>query len=238
MLQLIYARSFLENGGTNRMNVKKNTADRLREIMDARGLKQIDILELCAPICEREGIRIGKNDISQYVSGKVSPRRDKLSVLAEALCVSEVWLMGYGMDAESMGVLPMPKTKRLPLVGTIACGAPILAEENIEETVACPADIDADFCLRCKGDSMREARILDGDIVYIRQQSEVENGQIAAVLVDDEATLKRVYVTPDSIVLQAANPAYPPLVFSGGELESVRIIGKAVGFFSAVRNRI
>ena len=220
------------------MNMKKKTtAERLREIMETRGLKQIDILELCAPICEREGIQLRKNDISQYVSGKVTPRQDKLSVLAEALGVSEVWLMGYGTDAETMGMMPLPKTHRVPLVGTIACGAPILAEENVEEMVACPEGVQADFCLRCKGDSMIDARILDGDIVYIKQQSEVENGQIAAVLVEDEATLKRVYVTSDSIVLQAANPMYAPLVFSGEEMENVRIIGKAVAFFSCVRGR-
>ena len=115
------------------MNMRKRTtADRLREIMQSRGLKQIDILELCAPICEREGIQLKKNDISQYVSGKVAPRQDKLSVLAEALDVSEVWLLGYGADAEDMGLMPIPKTNRIPLVGTIACGAPILAEENID----------------------------------------------------------------------------------------------------------
>ena len=205
--------------------------------MQSRGLKQIDILELCAPICEREGIQLKKNDISQYVSGKVAPRQDKLSVLAEALEVSEVWLLGYGADAEDMGMMPLPKTNRIPLVGTIACGAPILAEENIEETVACPEGVKADFCLRCKGDSMRDARILDGDIVYIRQQSEVENGQIAAVLVEDEATLKRVYLSPDSIVLQAANPAYAPLVYSGEEMANIRILGRAVAFFSAIHGR-
>jgi len=216
---------------------KSTTAERLREIMEARGLKQIDILELCAPICEREGIYIRKNDISQYVSGKVTPRHGKLSVLAEALEVSEVWLMGYESSAENVGILPLPKTELIPLVGTIACGAPILAEENVEDLIACPEGVHADFCLRCKGDSMRDARIMDGDIVYIRQQSEVENGQIAAVLVDDEATLKRVYITPDSIVLQAANPLYPPLVFSGAEMEGVRILGKAVAFFSTVHYR-
>lgn len=217
--------------------IRKTTADRLREIMDSRSLKQIDILELCAPICEREGIQLRKNDISQYVSGKVAPRRDKLSVLAEALGVSEVWLMGYGTEYESFGVMPLPRTELVPLVGTIACGAPILAEENVEEMIACPEGIHADFCLRCKGDSMRDARILDGDIVYIKQQCEVENGQIAAVLIDDEATLKRVYVTAESIVLQAANEAYAPMVYSGNEMENVRILGKAVAFFSCVRGR-
>lgn len=214
---------------------KKTTADRLREVMEMRGLKQIDILALCAPISEREGIALRKNDISQYVSGKVTPRRDKLSVLAEALGVSEVWLMGYGDPTESGDVLPIPKVRRLPLLGTIACGAPILAEENVEDTVSCPEGIDADFCLRCKGDSMRDARIFDGDIVYIKRQSRVDNGQIAAVLIGDEATLKRVYISPEELVLQAANERYAPLVFRGAELEGVRILGRAVAFFSHVR---
>ena len=218
------------------MKLKKNktTADRLREIMFSRGIKQIDILEMCAPISAREGVPIRKNDISQYVSGKVAPRQDKLSVLAEALGVSEVWLMGYGDEEDGGGVTSLPKLRRIPIVGTIACGQPIFADENMEDTVACPEGIDADFCLRCKGDSMRDARIYDGDIVYIKQQSEVDNGQIAAVLIGDEATLKRVYVSPDSLVLQAANERYAPLVFSGSELESVRILGRAVAFFSTV----
>ena len=216
------------------MKKNKTTADRLRELMFSRGIKQIDILELCAPISEREGVPIRKNDISQYVSGKVAPRRDKLAVLAEALNVSEVWLMGYEEDDDGYGVSALPKLRRIPLVGTIACGQPIFADENPEETVACPEGIDADFCLRCKGDSMRDARIFDGDIVYVKQQSEVDNGQIAAVLIGDEATLKRVYVSPDSLVLQAANERYAPLVYSGAELENVRILGRAVAFFSTI----
>ncbi|MBR2459992.1 MAG: repressor LexA [Clostridia bacterium] len=203
--------------------------------MKLRELKQIDILNLCAPLCQRRRIAIRKSDISQYVSGKVVPRRDKLAIIAEALGVNEVWLMGYEVSMTGEEIISAPNVKMLPLVGTIACGIPILADENIEKTVACPENIEADFCLRCKGDSMRDARILDGDIVYIRQQSTVENGQIAAVLIDDEATLKRVYLSPGSLVLQAANSRYAPIVFSGDELERVRILGRAVAFFSDIK---
>lgn len=129
-------------------------------------------------------------------------------------------------------ILPMPATYTVPLLGTIACGEPILAAENIEDNVEIPEHIHADFALRCKGDSMINARIHDGDIVYIRQQPAVNNGEIAAVLIGDEATLKRVYVYEDHVVLQPENPAYAPLVYFKDAMQAVRILGKAVGFTS------
>jgi repressor LexA len=132
-------------------------------------------------------------------------------------------------------ILPMPEMRKIPLLGTIACGAPILAEEHIEEHVDIPKHIHADFALRCKGDSMINARIFDGDIVYIRQQETVENGEIAAVLVDNDATLKRVKIYEDRIVLEPANPLHDPLVFRGEEMNDVHILGKAVAFTSTVR---
>lgn len=129
-------------------------------------------------------------------------------------------------------IMPMPKTYKIPLLGTIACGEPILAAENIEDEVEIPEHIHADFALRCKGDSMINARIHDGDIVYIRQQPAVNNGEIAAVLIGDEATLKRVYVHSDHVVLQPENPSFDPLVYFGEAMEQIRILGKAVGFTS------
>ncbi len=131
-------------------------------------------------------------------------------------------------------IIPFPAMNRVPLVGTIACGTPILATENLDGEVTVPEDINADFALRCKGDSMVEARIMNGDIVYIRQQPTVENGEIAAVLIDDEATLKRVYISNDKVTLVACNSKYQPFVYSGEELNNIRILGKAVGFTSTV----
>ena len=98
-------------------------------------------------------------------------------------------------------IISLPKMNRIPILGTIACGTPILANENLEGETIIPEDIKADFALRCKGDSMIDARIMNGDIVYIRQQPTVENGEIAAVLIDDEATLKRVYISDNNINL-------------------------------------
>lgn len=133
------------------------------------------------------------------------------------------------------GFIPLPSTSKIPLVGTIACGVPILAEENIEGYVDLPDNIRADFALRCKGDSMIGARIKDGDIVYIRTQPVVDNGQIAAVRVGEEATLKRVYIYPNKVILQAENPSFEPLVFINSELDQIDIIGKAVAFTSVIQ---
>lgn len=134
--------------------------------------------------------------------------------------------------------IPLPKTYNVPLVGNIACGQPILAVEDADEVVSVPEDIQADFALRCQGDSMITARIFDGDVVYIKQQPEVETGQIAAVRIGDEATLKKVYYSHDDsrITLRACNPLYPDLVYEGTGLNEIEILGLAVGFFSRVRH--
>ena len=132
-------------------------------------------------------------------------------------------------------IIPLPALRKVPLIGAIACGAPILAEEHIEGHVDIPAQIHADFALICKGDSMINARIFDGDIVYIRQQETVENGEIAAVLIDNEATLKRIRLFDDHIILEPENPMYKPMVYWNEDMNAVRILGKAVAFTSAVR---
>lgn len=140
------------------------------------------------------------------------------------------------VDYDSISnILPIPKTKLVPLVGTIACGTPILAEENIEDYLKADENLPADFALRCKGDSMINSRIYDGDIVYIRKQSDVDDGEIAAVLIGEEATLKKVYKYPNKVVLRASNPIYDDMVYTNEELENVMILGKAVAFLSLVR---
>jgi len=124
----------------------------------------------------------------------------------------------------------LPVTRRhVPLLGAIAAGQPIFAEQAVDD-VACGAAPRCDFALRVKGDSMIGARIHDGDIVFIQRQEDVEDGQIAAVIIDDEATLKRVYHIPNGLQLLSENPKYPPMVFTLAEHGAIRILGRAVGF--------
>ena len=128
------------------------------------------------------------------------------------------------------GFEPLPRMVKKPLIGDIACGEPITAEQNIADYVDVPENIHCDFCLRCHGDSMVDAGIRDNDVVYIRCQPEVEDGEIAAVRIGGEATLKRVYYDGQSLTLMPANSSYRPKTYSGPELENIRIEGKAVGF--------
>ena len=218
-----------------------NTSMRLKEIIARRNIRQVDILNAAKPYCTKFGIKLEKNDLSQYVNGKVEPGQEKLTILGLALDVSEAWLMGYDVPMERnlspqiANIIPMPEMRKIPLLGNIACGAPILADDHIEEYIDIPKHVRADFALSCKGDSMINARIFNGDVVYIRQQETVDNGEIAAVLIDNEATLKRVRLYEDHISLEPENPQYRPIVLWGEEMNTVRILGKAVAFTSAVR---
>ena len=179
--------------------------------------------------------------ITKIEQGKVDLTQSKISAIAKALQTTTMKLMGdeEGDDTPS-NILPLPKTRKIPLLGTIACGEPILATENVAEYVDMDTDVHADFALRCKGDSMINARIFDGDIVYIRKQNSVENGEIAAVLIDgveseSEATLKRFFRENDKIRLSAENPMYADKQYYGEEMNQVRVIGKAVAFLSTVQ---
>lgn len=210
---------------------RSNTSERLKYLMDAKNLKQSDIIERVTAM----GEYISKSALSQYVNGQSTPDQRKLTILSKALDVSEVWLMGYG-DTELRNIKNIvffkPSTKKIPVIGTIAAGEPILAVENIEEYIDLDEKINADFALRVKGDSMVGANIFDGDIVFIRKQSDVDDGEIAAVIIDDSATLKRVFKFENKVVLRAENPKYKPILLNGDK--SVYIVGKAVYKLSAI----
>lgn len=173
-------------------------------------------------------VGVSKQAVSQWEQGLRFPRVGVAQKLADLYNVSLSDLFDIdGTPLPPNGFEVAPTVTR-PIVGTIACGEPILATENIDEYAEVPAGIKCDFLLRCKGDSMTGARIYDGDLVYIRQQPTVEDGEIAAVLIGEEATLKRVRRMGDQVLLLADNPAYMPMVFDGTG-EEMRIIGKAVG---------
>ena len=208
---------------------KSNTSDRLKYYLNINNLKQVDVLNKV----EQAGYYISKSALSQYINGKTSPDQEKLSILSEILKVNETWLMGYDVpmelgfkEAKISNLIPMPElNKKVPLLGEIAAGVPILADENVEMYVELDRTVQADFCLRVKGDSMINANIRENDIVFIRKQSDVDDGDIAAVLIDDEATLKRVYKMGGQVILRAENPKYEPITLNGDK--SVYILGRA-----------
>ena len=180
-------------------------------------------------------MQVSKSTISMYESGERTPTLDTMQRLADLFGVEIDTLCGRTLPTHASNLRPI-KTKRIPLLGEIACGEPIFATQEHEAFVEAGDSIEADFCLTAKGDSMIGARIMDGDVVFIRSQPTVENGEIAAVIIEDEATLKRWYHYPEKgkLVLTPENPAYEPLVFVGEELASVRCLGKAVCFMSTL----
>ena len=129
----------------------------------------------------------------------------------------------------------LPKMREWPVLGATACGKP-LHRELLDETVLAPDDIKADVVFRCVGDSMINARIFDGDAVFIRTQPEVESGQIAVVRIGDEYTLKRVYVHDDYVELRAENPTHKAIVLRGDDLrdDNFEVVGLAVAFLSSL----
>lgn len=172
---------------------------------------------------------INYNTLSSWVQGRAYPRIDKIEIMANYFGVPKSALVER--PKKSTNELPINKIARIPLVGTIAMGTPILADQNIDGYI--PEYFIGDmpegrlFALRCKGHSM-EPTIPDGAIAIVREQSEVEDDEIAAVLIDNEATLKRVRHVGHNVVLEPDNKDFKPIIIDGDK--SVRILGKLIRY--------
>ena len=182
----------------------------------------------------------GRGSIGKLKTKGAMPAADRLLKIANYFGVSMDYL-ATGEDALTRippNVYQIDKQK-IPVLGKIACGNPIYANEERESYVMAGTEIKADFCLIASGNSMINARIYDGDIVFIRKQNIVENGDIAAVMVstEGEVTLKRFFYYPQKslLILKPENPAYEDLIFQGIELDDVHVLGKAIAFQSDVQ---
>lgn len=179
-------------------------------------------------------VGVSKSTVMKWETGYIeNMKRDKIALLAKALKVSPLWVMG--LDDESDYITPI-KIKKVPMLGEIAAGEPIfVAEDRSPYLVSVDDNRQVDFCLKVKGDSMIDARINDGDIVFIRKQPQVENGEIAAVIIDNEVTLKRFYKNNGGVILKPENASYQPRYYTADDFRDIRILGKAVFFQSEVR---
>ena len=186
-------------------------------------------------LAEKLGYK-SKSSINKIELNIQNLTQSKIKSIAIALETTPSYIMGWNDTPMINGITPIT-TQRIPLIGAIACGNPIEANEEFEAYVEVGSKIQCDYCVRAKGDSMINARIHNGDIVFIRKQDIVENGEIAAVLIDNEVTLKRFYYYQESnkLVLQAENPQFEPLVYVGEELDHVTVLGKAVAFQSDIK---
>lgn len=204
----------------------------LNRLMKEKNITQTDIIK---------DLKINKSTISTWCNGARLPRMDKVQQLADYLgvyksdLIEDKNILSSSPDLNYDNIYKIDKVK-LPLLGSVACGKPIYADEDRESYIMVGTDIKADFCLICQGDSMINARIHDGDIVFVRKQDIVDNGEIAVVIIDDEATLKRFYYYKEQnlVILKPENSKYEDIILSGEQLERVRVIGKAVAFQSDV----
>lgn len=205
-----------------------NLGERIRNLRKSKKITQEELAKM---------IGVKRSVISKYENGSVNISTNNLLEISKALAIPIEAFLGNDQIAELINKydnISSVKMKRFPLLGEIACGEPIFAQEDKENFIMADMDINADFCLTAHGDSMINARIHDGDIVFIKQMPIVDNGDIAAVIIDDEATLKRVYYYPqkNKLVLSPENPKYEPFVYVNEELDQIHILGKAVYFMS------
>lgn len=206
--------------------------DKIKTLRKSLGYSQEELAKI---------INVHQTAVSQWEQGRTTPDIETIKKLASLFNVSVDYLLDRSnapanpIDPFTFANIQPIKKHRIPLLGEIACGEPIFADEDFEGLIE--SDIGADFALRCNGDSMTGARIMDGDIVLIKKQDMVENGQIAAVIIENEATLKRVmyFKEKNTLILKPENPRYEDLIYTNDELNQIRILGKAVAFYSKVR---
>lgn len=202
-------------------------ASRLREALELRDVSQAELARLTG---------LDKSSISRYLKSEYKGKQNAVYAISQVLHIDPAWLMGFDVpmepaaqaDSVPPGFSPIPELDTLPIIGRIACGTPILAEQNIDGAACVPARWRATFLLTCKGDSMAP-KIHDGDLVAIRKQPEVENGEVAAVRIGEEATLKRVYRHENMLELRPENPTFESIILVGEDMGKATIEGKAVG---------
>ena len=203
-----------------------NLGERIRELRKKAGYTQSEFIEL---LRNRYELKADRVMLSKWECSTQSPHIETLKCIADAFGVTLDYLNGVEerVSLKLKNIAPVYETK-MPLMGKIACGTPIECNNEYDIETLSGDKISGDFCLIARGDSMINARIFDGDIITIRRQPTVENGEIAAVAIGDEATLKRVYYIDNGIMLAGENPAYKPMVYTGSECENIIILSKAI----------
>lgn len=194
--------------------------DKLLTLMKEKNYSYADLEKLTS---------YSRSTLQRYFTGNTEKiPLDLIEEIAPIFGVTAAYLAGWEDEIPSYpGIMPVEK-KRFPFLGEIACGEPIYADEEHNVWLESDSSIKADFCLRCKGDSMTGDNINDGDVVFIRKQDTVNNGEIACVIIDDEATLKHIYLSDNTVSLVSSNLSYPPLVFKEDDCKTIKILGKAV----------
>ena len=198
------------------------------DIKDILKDRRLELQLTLEDVAKRVGV--SPAPISRWDSGDIANmRRDRIAALAEALQISPAVIMGWDVDTTLPPGTHRPQFKKVPMLGYAAAGQPL--EDLNQDTPYYDIEnkYDVDFCITVRGDSMIDANINDGDIVFIKSMPEVPNGKIACVEIDNEKVcLKRFYKSADGIMLVSENPKYPPIQLNRFNCQSVKILGLAV----------
>lgn len=207
-------------------DVKTTISKNLKSLMEENNINNKELASK---------LNVSESTVGKWLLEKATPRMGKVEELANLFNVNKSDILEDKIDLSQIdGITLLNKARKIPILGTIACGTPIWAEENFEGFFIADFSIKADFALKCKGDSMIEAEIYDNDLVFLKKVSDVDNGKIAAVLIDNEATLKKIVKTDNAIILQPCNQDYQPIVLTNNE--DVMILGEMVGVYQT-RNK-
>lgn len=203
------------------MKIVDTFSNRLQKALDYSNMRQVDLVEKT---------KLDKTLINKYLSGIMKAKQDKLTILADALNVNEVWLMGYNVPMDrNIDKIEINNKQAFPLLGTVKAGYNYLASENIIGYVNLDRNIpnpEEYFALKVIGDSMQPV-LYDDDIVVVHSQNDVESGQIGIILIDgEEATIKKIIKHKDSIELISFNSYYPPKNLTKNN--EFKIIGRVV----------
>ncbi|MDY3005949.1 S24 family peptidase [Anaerococcus porci] len=208
--------------------MKINKGNIIKNLRTERNLTQEEVGKI---------IGASKQTLHKYENGIITNiPQDKIEALANLFDVSPSYIMGWEKDKTDLsnipGVIPVKKIIKIPILGHIQCGKPVMSVENYEGYFpADPEIINSDFCLYADGDSMIDVGINEGDLVFFKQTPQVENGTIAAVFVNDTTTLKRFYKKENQIILQPENKSYSPIIIREGDGQDVRVLGEMVGMY-------
>ena len=206
-----------------------NLGNKLKSIRHQNGMSMEELRNL---LNRKYDLNISRSMISRWENGKSEPLNTYLSAYAKEFNIDMNYLLG--IDVTSLpGVIPVKNLKKIPILGHIQCGQPVMSVENYEGYFSADPDvINSDFCLYADGDSMIEVNIHEGDLIFFKETPQVENGKIAAVLIDDATTLKRFYKNEAEIVLQPENKNYSPIIIREGDGQNIKILGEMVGMYS------
>ena len=196
----------------------------IKRLRKERGLSQSQLAD---------ALNISRTSIGNYEQGIREPSFEMTELIADYFNVD---ISTFFNDTQPKNIIPIER-RAVPMICNVACGEPITANQEFQSYVEVGANINCDCCLKARGDSMKNIRIYDGDIVFIKRQPMVENGDVAAIIIEDEVTLKRFYYYKENnlIILKPENPEYKDLIYSGSDLERIKVFGKAVAFQSDIK---